>query len=695
MVALLMLIAWQVGKPLTIEVEVGNAARAVQAISQATEIRMAASPEVGQEVVYINVKQQPAREVMSAIADATAAVWKSEPDGSLLLDRPESLRNRVMSAEWAQETKRRLADLKEWRDRLEKCLLIPYDNANLRRRVIEKSNLDSNQSESPSPSTQQMRWDRQEELRRTDPVFRALARCLAGVDLTKMAQMPPVSDLFYSTSPNANELPLPATAKDACRLLQAEQLRFGRVLAHATSSDPSSKFQTDETIKFFANSAGSASFAATTEPWTRTLPYRARPTRATLTITCYQTYAYEFHLMLRSAKNEPVLEFNLGDVNIWPKETLPGPLLIAEDRQKPTPSTATRDLWACFNRTKGGQKAITQSLKPFLIDPVNHDPLWLGNQELLHAIAQRTGKSVIACLPDSAFCPFDSSYDVANYLSGRSMIPIRRSDILELRPASFRSHWTNRTNRTNLANCGQKLLTGNKVEIRDFAKLVSGRSEAAPNVLGESILSLLDEDSYSGNAPGTFRMPFQSAFTSLLASLSEGQFAKLAHGFTIPYHELSRDQQDLARRIVFGPTVNGDEEGASEFGPTQELPQGLIQGTGLRCELIQTYNVAFHNLRPDFFTVNLAKPYTGPFDSGPPQLPKNGPGGITYVYRPSTILLLKCGLTPSHSIVGRFEGPSGPSSGRPMPFNQLPVEIQKRLKETVKGFGDLDAAPSR
>jgi len=659
---------------------------------------MSVAEPVASEIVYLHVNKLPLNVVMATLANVTASTWTRKGDGTIRLERPKSRTNQ----EYKKLADRRRNALNIWRDKLTKCLQIPFEHTSLVKLIKEKRRLEKLSQQNDAKGVErQVDLDRVQGFTYADPAYRALARTVLGLDLTPVTNLSPQQSIVFTLNPNRAQLPLLPSSVAALKELQREQLIWGKALRTATprkGQGDQEQFSTDETIKFFANTGSSDGFDARTEPWSRTLPYKRTPVRAMLTIECYSEWSYQVHLKLFAANSALVLEFDGGDVTKWPEHT-GGYRVKGKSLPKPKPSKETLALWA---RMKGHGETIRPAiatLQRFLDDPQSNDPLWLGNQEILDTLASSQKKSVIACLPDSMGVHYSNGLDLKAFLENEDLKVTESPSLLRISPFSFAEHWNDRSNRVKMAACAKSYREQGRIDLLSFVRLIGASPDAKDWSLGGSFSQLIDPEYRPGY--GSYRLPFQSAFTHLLANLSNSQIARLKGGHTIPYSELSTEQRKLVGRIVYGVRVNIDEELPPnqttlgyEAGPTFELPKGVNQGAGLSADFGTGQVAQFHNGTGGdsdvYYTYDLKNPRDVSFWSGPgPRIPSAGIEATTFTLHPQNYITIKCALRPGHFIVGPFTEPPGMATAKPVPMAELPKNIQQKLAKVIDFLGRL------
>ncbi|CAN5553473.1 hypothetical protein BH11ARM1_BH11ARM1_06890 [soil metagenome] len=673
-------------KTLTVSVEVERLDLAAAKLSKATGLVIRAEEPAASEIVFLNVKNLPVKAVLDNLATATASTLSRDPlGGGYVFSRSAS---KTASFVQLEET-RKLNRLRAWRARLVKGLSISYGPMPLARTLKERARagreMDSDGSEEHLQNARLL----YESLTFSDPAYRALARCIKDLDLRQVAGLHTQASLVYTAKPLPSQHQLPAESVVAMEKLLPEQLIFGKTLRAVPMEEgetKDSRFTSDQSATFFKESDGG--FASRVEPFERTLPYSKRPLSTILTVSCYSEGAYRMDLHMYDSHGAAVMSFDCDNISTSDYEYVP----TEANPPKINPSAETLALW---KRAEGSGQSVIPSineLERFFDDPVKNDWLWIGNQESLTALANRSGKSVIACLTDQCVQSWSSELS----MKFEELTRHDSSGVIRLMPKSFTKNWIKRVDRHSMAEFIRQERAGSP-DLLTFVRMTAHCGDSPDRTYGAVFAQLANPDFRQSR--GSYELPFQTGFQELAATLSKMQLVRIGRGETIRYSELSPPQLGIARRIVYGIRVNVSVNGESDFefdehGATMELPNGILTGTGISGKIGNDRILLFHNdeAPPDdeFYRVNLEKDNNGFYWSGPgPRLPKGGIANATYTVNPQQILELRCGLKGTHCVVGRIAAPVGKPLSKAVLFTELPKEIQDNAAVTVKALGQM------
>jgi len=267
---------------------------------------------------------------------------------------------------------------------------------------------------------------------------------------------------------------------------------------------------------------------------------------------------------------------------------------------------------------------------------------------------------------------------------------------IEFRPRNFAFHWSHQASRKAMAECARVYKDTGKLDIVTYSKLVATCGPDGEGGYAPRFIQFADPNYRPDYA--SFRLPSQSALVEILAKLDPQQLKRLEKGETIPYEQLSPAVRALARRAVYGIRVNVEEEGAlpqgiAEDEPTLELPNGLLERTGIAADMSEETIVCFHNGESEyddvFYEADLAAGNVGEWMGPPPRIPSTGMAATTFDIRTRKQITLKCELSPGHYIVGTFEEPLPAATKKPVPLKELAVDVQKQLKATIDFLGQI------
>jgi hypothetical protein len=655
-------------RPVTLDIPVQSAYQALNQISRQTGVSMNAIGNVGTEIVFLKVQNRPLKEVMDKLAGVVKAEWRIETNGCYTLIRPQS----IVEKENEKQISKQVRLLSKWLGKQTENLQAPFDPDGIRaigyRRLRKVSYEDWNDN-SPNDDIQ-------------DPVYRAFSRCLKNIDLREVAMLPSNGQVVYSTMPTKVQRRLPTNVVPE---LVAEQAVWSKQMNAIKWQDESGKVveafggysENDPVIR----SAFGTRHSFPGEPYLATVMVRRSE---------YNTLQFMFDVLDQNGK-EIISLTELGSIDEetpdTPKSDSSVPAL-----QLPQAETQTLSFWGEGESKSSGTKEYLK----FGLNATKFDGLLAGNQELMTALANQTGKAVIACIPDDGIIQGYVDFEFDRYFQ---KVPERWSQQtsakwIELYPENYATHWRTRLTRSRLSKCVYGFSSSREFNLRNYAHVFCGElgyiTKPEVSSISTRCLNLLGLE-------GTPELSSNPNFLHLFASLSDDQMNRLYRGQIIPYRQLSSLQRELAKGIVFGQPghflVGG--EATTDFGrfdATFELPNGLDDGPGIGLEVVDDDICVASEPDGSRFTheVNLSKRteeyialegMCGTRRSGPHK-------GMLFEFRKQKRMTLRCYLSPTHWFADDFTEGIRKTDGLVRPFKNLP----QAFKSAINGNPEFEDA---
>jgi hypothetical protein len=674
---------------ITFDFPVGPLVGALKELSIQARTPCIASGVIANETVFLHVKKRPFIEVLSEIAKVTTGKW-SVASGIWTLTRDDQKVRAVRQA----KANANLRELEAWRSVLITSLAPPF-NPN---RTVREFRAHQDQVGYGHDLYYRDVWltpsARLNFYR--DPAFRALARSIANIDLTQVANLEPYEQITFATDPNPSQTRLPVTAKKALSSLQAEQKLWSVALNKNPPKSSGGHEISDDTYvhKYGVNDL--------TWPWKRTEPYLGRPTKIILTFRRpYASLLYcELHLLTKEGKSVLRLQ---DTATIKPRPEVVGSNVGFERKLPPFDISTTPEskaLWSHFSlkeifsghRSKAKQEARSV-LRNFAIDPVNQDPLWFGNQELLTMIS--TNENVIACLPDVAFRNQPDGMSSEEFLrqGGDEKLSLtRKANWFEVTPLNRAELLKSKIDRAKLGAFVRNHVIAGEPNLIEF-----GRTFHCPVGFGQES-SFYDFYSIFSDRYRWYNTPSDPFAVELFCSISDRQWTTLMSGKNLRYRDLTARQLHCVEQHAFQPRTQGYfgailrfSEGGSppnslaRFEPTTELSQGILGGTGLGCDIYSDDICISHSPNPDNkeagevlaeFDLSIAKEKEHD-ESGwiVDRFPQYVSKKATFEMRKRKRYVLKIFLSPGHYFPAEFTEPYSAETKR-LTFEELPRKAQ-------------------
>lgn len=677
-------------QPPSFNVPVCRADAALRTLSQQADVRMTVEEPVASEIVFVKTSRLPLADVMKSLATVTCAAWSKSSDGSYILSRPDALREEVYKLE--ADRKRKIFD--KWRAEVMAGLQQKFDPTSLSGLKAKREALKLRQRNAENSNED---WDAIQkgflQSDQCDPIYRALARCIDGLDWTPVLNMASQTSVVYSSAPNAIQYPLGARSAEALSMLQVEQTAWSKMLGEVS---PRQKdywnvvftFERDETPENAAREAKSG--RSVVDPWEHNAAYD-NPQIAVLSVDCQKENEYCLRFQIVGAGGECIACFAV-QVNT---PIIDQPIVADIELQDPPNSPDTAAAVLLDTRDAKNKKSALQEIRPYFFDPKVHEPLSLRNQELLTALSDQRKKDVIACLPDEAGMALRFVSPLSEYYNRPSNFGLVRTEaaqVIELKPRSFTSHWMHQISREAMANTARQMQEKGGLDYDTLSRLVATDGDYRASTFIPMFVRLMDIAS-DPRSSGPMH-PVQPAYDQLYCLLTPSQLASLRSGKTLPYASLSQQQQRLAERIVYGPKFYSEDvgrppEGLADIDPTFEMPNGLPSEGGLSADCSEQTLAVFYgveeNGKPtaiwgcDMAQLDTLRMWpTHVFNA-----PKGGLVNSTvgFVRRPQ--MSLRCWMSPNHYALGYYGNPGTTIEEKPVPFKSLPLEIRRKLQHTV------------
>ncbi len=630
----------------TIQVPVSSASRAIDSLAKQTGARLSTVGSVGDEVIFIDITNQSIRDILTRIAQATNADWRTNSDGSLTLTRSKEFLTKFQSVLVDQRVK----NLAKWR-------------------TAETDHLDQ-QFSKESITTIGYRLKRnlgqvpkeEEKDKQSDPIVRAFHRAIRSVDLRAVAQLLPYERIVYSSQPTNSQSPLQS------RLLPKmieEQNLWAETLGKIEWKDDNGKVielpfldepQVDEQIN--------DSFASKQ-------PFRHEPRVALLSVCRTYEDWIEFQFDVFTAEGKKAISLQSGARLDEQESEGNDQHSVFKGLNVPEPTKETQAFWA--------QNPLSNQARIFYTQTQVNDFLRPGNQELLAQLAHQTRTSVVACLADSDKVEspqgfeFEFKFENSRVTSDKTWTVIK-TPIVDIEQR-------NSADRKTLSWFNNNVLFDREFDPRLYSGLaITGGASLANQVIQTVYGSEADANS-------------NNLFAKLFASLSDDQFERLMKGQIIPYSQLTPTQLRLAAGVVFGKPseiwVAGEAKSVlGKMDATFELPNGILDGTGISLEN-KSDDVAYFTDSEEPHQWLSGYPIPGRLEEYQYSFGICGTGrkyadeASLFKFSHRVRYTLRCHLSPSHWFAFDVCGPNDMNVGPTFRFKDLRADLQRRIKEYV------------
>jgi hypothetical protein len=332
---------------------------------------------------------------------------------------------------------------------------------------------------------------------------------------------------------------------------------------------------------------------------------------------------------------------------------------------------------------------LLNQVRHYLMAPDRKDPLSIGNEEILDAVFADRKNNVVACLPDRCMRAYGDETTVDRFLLQAPNLDLSVTNDtgwIVLKPLSYPQHWLLQSDRQAMKTYAAILAATGKIEIDPYATFAAKCGQQSFHRYLELLIPNKSPLTLSIQTPGY-------AWTKLYASFSQAQKDAIKAGRTIAYKDLSREQQRLSALIVYGRIIGlhkWDHSLSSNLDPTEELPNGLLQGAGISGSIRRDRVVVFHDSQTqdrDLYEITLDGWDRGLwFTSGNPLRPAGGPENMLFDIQSRGQVTLNIYFSADHCTIGTFEELYTPNPDKPLPLPSLPKDVQEKLKPMIKMF---------
>jgi hypothetical protein len=657
-----------------------TADKAVAALSKFSDQPLRCSAQIAKEIVQLRVKNVPLNVVRLKLAGVLEAKWV-EHDGELVLERlPADAREldarqlQVRADAMKARAKKRAAEVKPWTPALTsasvakvKAAAEAYSAAGLREMEDVNAKLAAARMSTPS--------------------YRAVLRLLPILATREAAALTFGDEIILSTRPTPMEKPLPSEANLILSTFNSEQRAWLDELAQQDA--------TKTPLAFDARYGNSL----------------AHGNADRLVVKLRRVYYADILLVIPYFvdANGWILAFNAGsltpgpgpsDIAITVKGTLKIDPEVVEYRE------LTSNFGYGVTKLPSGADAgsLLEKWRERLVDPKKFEPHSFYGGRVLDQIGEAQHLNVIACIPDQAFTwrfyPVrDQQIDATETL--RKMIAdwsvdCRISDgWLEMKPTFGFMCRAERLVRTPLGSLLHHIIETKQVPLDSLA-------EYAHKQTGSLCLNSIDSDlvgivpniggSYS---PRERADPYRRAPLRFWGALSPEQRRSLLGGGTFTLAFLGDSAQRRLEELVFGwsPQIKGvlDMDGLSPPNatyllgniysePAESCPSGLPGAATISCIGSKVPLVIQVPADKEARSWQPSEPeMLGSYQNNPQAYSTEAQEGITYRLGGARLLTFTLRVSPRASM--KFEmGEQGEQWSEPVPFDQLPAEVQTAMK---------------
>ena len=653
----------------------------LQDLSVKAGVKLSAGPDTADEVVMVHANDEPLSEVMERLAEVTGAAWEARGD-SYVLGR--SLRQAMQQED--DEQAKLQAEMRKQIKALHGSLEMPWNHQALTKAIAAayKRKHDPKTSNGPVPEY---------ELQ-FGPVPRALARILADIPVDELAAIKLGWREVYCIEPNASQRKLGSHAREALRLLQEEQMVWGKALKSALPTTDPDAFCEDE-----RSGSGAAFFGHT--PMQRSKPF---PELGDVRLSIYNEWGStrSIDLTLLDKNGEAFLKYEFGLYSLFNysrftrpdiKET---PLALSKEQADYFALTTNDRRFSVLSQDAAKETpppdkdALREKLGEWLAEPGKKEPAELLVGASMRQLASAKSQNWVVSIPDRALAYAGYSDGLESFTTGL------RSEGVDIQVsggwAVIKPVDPDRTRRQRTSRAAMQALASEVVReggltanaYLDFTKTLTPADYM--NFFVPYVAAL------SGSEAPT---ESNRALMQLYACLSREQRNKLLAGQAITYGELSSAQMDVANRTMRAPATNMSSEGGNpemDRDITDELPNGLPADGKVKARLkseriVELYDPAKkgYQLLDRVYLDNEMENHTR-FNQ--PPFPKGGVDKMQFQLFKRDLIEVRRELYPGYYWIAPIEMPMVPV-GSKGPIGALPAEAQDPVRHFVKSWMDL------
>jgi hypothetical protein len=549
-------------------------------LSKQTGVRLFAPNPIDDEIVLVSVKQMPLKELMDHLAYVTDGEWFQQKDGSYHLVRSPKLarERREQDNEQILKGLQRALEQKEVR-RLaepltEQQVRASRDKIKALMREIEASDLQVPFWKTPEGEALVKEFY---SLRRDE---RLAVRLVQKIGLRRLLEIPVGERRVFSNVRGRFLLPFGFSVEALVQQYVGEHRLLHELWTHPTEGISNFRIYDDDLRQ-----------PPPDQPLTRVYLIADRRTLSW----------FSFTVVLASEGGAKATRWRAGDWDLWAEFDMED--LEKSPSPETPPQTAERVEWS--ERTRQFLKAYramqrtTESMPlPEILDPAKVEPLSLIPTDVLRALAQKKGKSIVALLDDNDYVAWFNyaigGRDELGFSINELSYSFYYSDmqemenLLRVKPRLSSYKWDQRVSRQAMSNWLRRVLQQKYMRLEDHLALLR-LSQKRPDIyrgLESLYLSLVvDIDTFfSETLP-----PLDSSGRRFLASLTAEQIAQLRAGKELPLSAFSAAQRELLvhdlyfgnawlairTRQTHGQVTSESWEGIGEITIHQVFPDGL------------------------------------------------------------------------------------------------------------------------
>ncbi|MCO5298108.1 MAG: hypothetical protein M9921_14765 [Fimbriimonadaceae bacterium] len=534
----------------------------LERLAAGTGSKLAASPKIAREIVFVHVQGVRLDELKAKLAEAVVGEWTREGETEVLGRGPAQERA-IRSEHLAYRRKLVDAALKDAQAELEH----PY---NARALAAGFAALPTEASVRNDLTAGRARYLRERSLIAQGPLSRLLKRLVLACDPRDLAAVGPFSRALFTTSPTQMQRGFDRKKFDAAVALFAkEQQAWIDEAAKVTlAPDPGATVSDPRTQLRFSPSQSRF-----------VLEVRRGEMTALFNVNLQIGKAPWGQIVNQASFADPARSF-------MDAHMLPGPPL-ADDREVEL-SPDSREFEDAFRiaAEAATPATITPKLRQLMLGVETNDPLSWVVSDALAAYAEVKGVNLVAAVPDRAltwahFMARGQPLRVKTFMQALLGSETVRLDETEgwavLVPADRFEAALDFTPRSAVAALVKSVFEHGRLDMKEYARYAFASKRLNRGGIGDWFLAMIDR-SVLGASDRTDWNGLR-----LYGSLSELQQRDLEAGARLPYAGMNLEQRAIIERIVFGGEIRSEVQtgsgitklSATSVEPTDAFPTGV------------------------------------------------------------------------------------------------------------------------
>jgi len=513
-----------------------NLSSILASLSKQVGTKLEAEGTLGNQILFIDVKDVPLSSLKEKIAHAVAGTWRQREGREVILRLPAQ-ETGVFNEQVKVRTEQFRAELATQAKALDK----PFDAKALLQGLLAIQDKDGVQ-------LSRAQYEQQMALQARSPYSRFLTRLLLAARPEDLAAVGPYERRLFKLNPTRRQSGLDrAKYQAAVKILEAEQKQWLEAIAGIDFTSTQGRTVSDPRTQ--------------TQPVDPNAEYMITFSRGDMTglgmANLGPAKDADDHtgqsVMMQIHLAGPQRDFLNGLANQRASGTDPEVELSPLSK-----AFLTRFMQFSQARSTG---APSEEVKSLLMNPHKTDPLALIVSDTLKQYAAVNKANVVACLPDSAFMWSTAIAANGNPRLMTMIDGLRQSDSLEhhkddgwttFTPINRYEEELNFTARVPLADLMASIERHGRLDLEDYATYAYRSGRVARLAIGEYYLMILDSTLMSGmDQTNWFAL-------RLYGSLNEKEREKIASGGSIPIASMSPGQKAIVERMIFRDALRSE-----------------------------------------------------------------------------------------------------------------------------------------